>query len=201
MVAIITGDIINSRAVDPNKWMNKLKKVLESIGNEPKDWEIYRGDSFQLRVNPDRALDAAVRLKSVIKQFKELDVRMAIGIGEVDYEGAKITESNGSAFVRSGECFEALKKETLAISSPNAQFDKTINTMLSLASLTMDSWTPASSEIIRLSLENPTKKQIDLAKMMEKPKPQSNISIGLKRGGFDEIQRLLNYYKDEIPKI
>jgi hypothetical protein len=199
MVAIITGDIINSRAVDPNKWMSKLKDVLKSIGNEPKDWEIYRGDSFQLRVNPERALYVAIRLKSVIKQFKALDVRMAIGIGEVDYEGAKITESNGSAFIRSGECFEALKKDTLAISSPNAQFDKTINTMLSLASLTMDNWTPASSEIISLSLENPIKKQIDLAKMMDKP--QSNISIGLKRGGFDEIQRLMNYYKDEISKI
>lgn len=199
MVAIITGDIINSRAVDPNKWMSKLKDVLKSIGNEPKEWEIYRGDSFQLRVNPERALYVAIHLKSVIKQFKALNVRMAIGMGEVDYEGAKITESNGSAFLRSGECFEALKKDTLAISSPNAQFDKTINTMLSLASLTMDNWTPASSEIISLSLENPTKKQIDLAKMMDKP--QSNISIGLKRGGFDEIQRLMHYYKDEISKI
>lgn len=199
MIAIITGDIINSRSENPQRWMNKLKEMLNTIGNEPKDWEIYRGDSFQIRVTPDQALNVAIRIKATIRQFKELDVRMAIGIGEIDYEGTKITESNGSAFIHSGDCFESLKKETLAISSPNEQFDKTINTMLSLASLTMDGWTPAASEIIHASLEHPTKKQIDLAKILNKP--QSNISIGLKRGGFDEIQRLMDYYQKEISSI
>lgn len=199
MVAIITGDIVNSRAVDPKKWMIKLKETLKTVGNEPKDWEIYRGDSFQLRVSPEQALNVAIRIKSTVRQFKELDVRMAIGIGEIDYEGVKITESNGTAFVRSGDGFESLKKETLVFSSPNTQFDKTINTMLSLASLTMDGWTPSASEIIQASLENPNSKQTELAKMLNKP--QSNISIGLKRGGFDEIQRLMEYYQKEISTI
>lgn len=199
MIAIITGDIINSRKEDPKKWMEKLKAVLNSIGKEPKDWEIYRGDSFQVRIQPEESLRLALRLKSAIKQYKDLDLRMAIGIGEVDYDSEKITESNGMAFVRSGECFEALKKETLAVRSSNKHFDKTINIMLSLASLTMDSWTPSSSEIISLSLQYPDKKQTDLAKLLNKP--QSNISIGLKRGGYDEIQKLLNYYKEEISKL
>src|SRR5690554_7794951 len=92
MIAVITGDIINSRSVDPLQWMVQLKEVLSSVGTEPKDWEIYRGDSFQLKVQPDQALYVALLLKATIKHFKDLDVRMAIGIGEVDYEGAKITD-------------------------------------------------------------------------------------------------------------
>ncbi len=199
MIAIITGDIINSRAVDPNKWIVKLKDVLSSIGTEPKDWEIYRGDSFQLRIHPKHALHTSILLKSSIKQFKKLDIRIAIGIGEIDYEGMKITESNGSAFIHSGECFEALKKDNLAIKTSNKHFDKTINTMLSLASLTMDAWSPSASEIISLSLKNPTKKQIELAKILNKS--QSNISIALKRGGYEEILGLLSYYEYEISKI
>ena len=199
MIAVITGDIINSRKEASNKWINKLKIVLNAIGNEPKDWEIYRGDSFQVRVKPEEALNLALQLKSAIKQFKNLDIRLAIGIGEIDFDSEKITESNGTAFVRSGECFEALKKETLAIRSSNKHFDKTINTMLSLASLTMDGWTPSSSAIISLSLQYPDKKQTDLAKLLNKP--QSNISIGLKRGGYYEIEKLLNYYKEEVQTL
>lgn len=199
MKAIITGDIVNSRSVDAEKWILKLKKALDLFGKEPKEWEIYRGDSFQLKIEPSRALHAAILLKAQIKQFKELDIRMSIGIGEVDYDSSKITESNGSAFLRSGECFETLKKDLLAISSPSKGFDKTMNVMLSLAGLAMDSWTPLSSEIIQLSLENPNMTQSEMAKLLDKS--QSNISIALKRGGFDEIQKLLTYFKEEVIKL
>src|SRR5680860_726664 len=115
MIAIITGDIINSRNVDAQKWMPELKTVLNKYGSEPKTWEIYRGDSFQIETLPIDALKAAILIKSTIKQFKALDVRLAIGIGEKTYESEKITESNGSAFVYSGEAFEKLKKQTLSI--------------------------------------------------------------------------------------
>jgi hypothetical protein len=30
----------------------RFKDILKDYGNEPKDWEIYRGDSFQLIINP-----------------------------------------------------------------------------------------------------------------------------------------------------
>jgi hypothetical protein len=200
MIAVITGDIINSRSVDPSQWMVNLKEVLNSVGTEPKDWEIYRGDSFQLKVQPDQALYVALLLKATINHFKDLDVRLAIGIGEVDYEGSKITESNGSAFIRSGECFETLKKETLAISTGKEVFDRNMNLMLSLATLTINTWTPVSSEIIKAALLHPEKNQKELAQLLNK-KSQGTISEGLKRGGFDEIQRLMNYYKDEISRI
>ena len=199
MKAIITGDIVNSRSVEAKQWVPKLKKALNLFGSEPKSWEIYRGDSFQLKVEPAIALHAAILIKSEIKQFKELDVRMSIGIGAIEYDTSKITESNGSAFSRSGECFENLKKELLQIKSNSENFDKTLNVMLSLAGLSMNDWTPLSSEIIQISLENPEMTQLEIAKLLDKS--QSNISIALKRGGFDEIQKLLNYYKEEITTL
>ncbi len=196
MWAIITGDIINSRAIDAQQWMEKLKETLNSIGKEPIDWEVYRGDSFQLRVPACDALLIALLLKTTIRQFKELDIRQAIGIGEITYEAKRITESNGSAFIRSGECFETLKKETIALSSPWSDFDRVINTMLPLAALTMDNWTPTSSETIKKSLENPEMRQTDLAISLDKS--QSNVSADLKRGGYDEIQKMVHYFNQEI---
>ena len=110
MIAVITGDIINSSDKEPKVWLKVLKQVLGKYGETPKDWVIYRGDSFQLSINPEDALVVAIQIKSGIKQIEDLDVRLGIGLGEIDFESSKITESNGSAFVRSGESFEDLKK-------------------------------------------------------------------------------------------
>lgn len=199
MTSIITGDIINSRKKIPETWMIKLKHTLNSLGNTPKDWEIFRGDSFQLEVLPKDALKACILIKSAIKQFKSLDVRLAIGLGNKTYEAKTITESNGSAFINSGECFEGLKKQTLALQSNFQDFNTTINTMLELASFIMDKWTVTSSTIINTKLNNPNLNQKELAKLLEKS--QSNISEGLKRGGYDEILKLLHYYNTQVKTL
>ena len=199
MVAVITGDIVNSREVNAQLWLKELKDELNNFGSEWTDWEIYRGDSFQFKIEPIKALELAISIKARLKQFKELDVRIAIGIGEIDYKAKRVTESNGSAFVFSGECFESLKKSNLEIRSPWSDFDKTMNLLLNLAALTMDSWSPVSSQIILEGLRFPELNQIELADKLKK-KSQGTISEGLKRGGYDEIQKLLLYYKEETIK-
>jgi hypothetical protein len=196
MVAIITGDIVNSRNVDVKKWMPELITVLNKYGSEPKNWEIYRSDSFQIEVLPNDALKVAILIKSTAKQFKSLDVRLAIGIGEKTYESEKITESSGSAFIYSGESFEKLKKQTLTIQTIWKDFNQTMNLMFGLATLTMDSWSKTSSLIIKTAIESDHINQKELALLLNKK--QSNISTSLKRGGFDEIQKLLRYYQQKI---
>ncbi len=196
MTSIITGDIINSRASDPKIWIDILKSELKKYGEEPQHWEIYRGDSFQFEVNPKNALKAAILLKAGIKQFKTIDVRLAIGIGEKTYTAKSITESNGNAFIYSGECFENLKKTTLAIKSKDSIFDKQINIMIELALLTMDNWTPVASSFFKAAIENPNSNQSELAKMLNRE--QSDISKGLKRAGYDEIYKLIQFYEAQF---
>jgi SatD family (SatD) len=200
MEAIITGDLINSRQVEPSEWMPALKKVLKKYGKEPKNWEIFRGDSFQLNTKPEDALMAAILIKAKIKQWKNLDVRIGIGIGEITYQAAKITESNGTAFLNSGECFEELKKQTLAIKTPNKDLNETLNLMIELASLTIDRWTETAAKLIKLKIENQNLNQKDLANLLNKT-AQGTISEGLKRAGYDEIQKLLDYYKLKISEL
>ncbi|WP_159020132.1 SatD family protein [Algibacter sp. L3A6] len=199
MTSIITGDIINSKSSEPKKWLDALKEVLNQYGRQPKQWDVFRGDSFQLETAPEDALKAAVLIKSSIKQFKNIDVRIAIGIGEKTYTSDKITESNGTAFINSGECFDDLKKTTLAIKSPFEQFDLQTNIMFELALLTINSWTTTSAKLIKTAIENPELTQVELANHFETT--QSNISKGLKRGGFDEISKLLNYYNAQVKTL
>ncbi len=199
MTSIITGDIINSKESDPITWLEVLKTIFNKVGSEPSQWEIYRGDSFQLEVKPEYALEIAILIKSTIKQFKHIDVRLAIGIGNKTYNSNKITEANGSAFVNSGECFELLKKNTLAIKSPFTAFDTQINIMLELAQLTMNTWTITTAALVKVALENPTFNQKQLANYFNKT--QGNISQGLKRSGFDEISKMMHYYKSQIKTV
>lgn len=199
MTSIITGDIINSKKSTPKNWLEALKNTLNSFGKTPHTWEVYRGDSFQLEIDPEQALQASILIKTTIKQFEHLDVRLAIGIGEKTYQSKNITESNGSAFVNSGECFENLKKTTLAIKSPFNSFDTALNIMLELAQLTINNWSSTSAILVKTTLENPDLNQNQLAKIFNKT--QGNVSQGLKRSGFDEISKLLDYYKTQIQSL
>ena len=199
MVSIITGDVINSKTKEPVNWMPLLKRALKKYGNEPKEWEIYRGDSFQLEVSVEKALEAAILIKSTLKQIKGLDVRLAIGIGKKSFESNKITESNGSAFVNSGECFDSLKKSQIALRSGNSRLDIQMNLILDLAQLTMNNWTPKSAESIRIAIENPNLNQKELSQLLKKS--PSTVNKGLKIAGYEEIMKLESYYREQIKTL
>ena len=196
MIAVLTGDIINSRQGQTSLWLNQLKSTLNLYGQTPKDWEIFRGDSFQLKTNPENALRIALHIKAVIKQVKPYDVRIAIGLGEQSYDSKTISESNGTAFVNSGEGFESLKKQTLTVVSENKKWDNTINIMINLALLTANSCSNTVAKVISTVIENPEKNQNDIALLLGKS--QSTISEALKRGGYEEIMQLNAFYKEQI---
>jgi len=196
MVAVLTGDIINSKKGEAANWLKNLKNTLNTFGDEPSTWEIYRGDSFQIEINPLQALKAAIRIKANIKKEKHLDARIAIGIGDKSYNSKKITSSNGTAFVNSGECFDSLKKMNLAIKTPWAEFDEQMNLLLELALLTINGWLPATATVVSAALEHENLSQKELAKTLNKS--QSSISEALSRAGYDELNKLIKVYQKKI---
>jgi len=199
MLAVITGDIVNSRQGQVTDWLKNLKEILNQYGKEPKQWEIFRGDSFQLALTPENALLAAIHIKAGIKQTKAQDVRMAIGLGSETHTAQKITESNGTAYVLSGDCFDLLKKHTLALRSTNVEFDKLLNIMISLALLTANSWSTTVAQVVKMAIEYPEKSQKEIAQILNKS--QSSVSEALKRGGFEEIMSLNNFYQIKISEL
>lgn len=199
VIAIITADIINSRKITSEKWLETLQSILDKYGKNPLNWEIYRGDSFQLEIPVVKALEAAFRIKSTIKQFKLLDVRMAIGIGEVNYRSDNIMTSNGSAFIHSGECFGNLEKRTLGIKTPWEKFNHKMNVMLQLACLTADKWSVISSKTVAYHLVHPLVSQRKAALAFKKS--QGRVSESLQRAGFKEIKQLIDYYAEEIQTL
>ena len=196
IVAILTGDIVNSRSEDPEKWMIRLKAVLNETGKSPESWEIFRGDTFQLETTVQDALKKAIQVKASIKQDKNLDVRIAIGIGKQEYKKESITESNGEAYIHSGSCFNELKKRRLAIKTPWPEFDEEWNLYIKLASLSIDQLAPKTAAILKAAMDHPEMNQQQLADQLQKN--QSTISESLNRAGFDELQSMLNRYQNQI---
>ena len=199
MICVITGDIINSKNHDPSSWMAPLKKELNKAGKSPGNWEIYRGDSFQvLLTKPEHFLLFAISIKSAIKSIKKLDVRMAIGIGEITFKTEKITESNGSAFVNSGEKFERLKeeKQNLAIKSNWPDFDREMNLYLKLSLIAMDNWTVNAAQTISKVIENKDTSQADLGQLLGIN--QSAVSSRLKRAYYEEVMEVNSMFQSKL---
>lgn len=184
MIAIITGDIINSRTIAVEQWLPVLEDVLGKFGSREKDWEVFRGDSFQLEVAPENVVKTAIYLKTAIKAIG-LDLRIGIGIGNKNFVGDTIKESNGEAFILAGEAFEALKKRTLSIKTRSEKTNLQINRIFDLLMLIVEKWNVNISETIRLALDFPDLNQIALAEKMNKK--QSQISRELTKSGFDEV--------------
>ena len=71
--------------------------------------------------------------------------------------------------------------------------------MLSLSLLTANNWSSTVAKVIKTSLENPEKNQKKIAQLLLKS--QSGVSEALKRGGFEEIMLMNNFYKLQISKL
>ncbi|WP_057936489.1 hypothetical protein [Algoriphagus resistens] len=212
MIALLTGDIINSRGLkDQNLWIYPLKKLLGNWGQTPKQWEIFRGDSFQLEVpDPSESLLIALQIKALIKSLHNpdgnkrsspIDVRMAIGIGTKTYDADRISESNGEAFVRSGEKFEQLKSEmiTLAINSPWSEWNDEINLYLKLAGIQMDSWSISSGELMSEILSNPDRTQTQIGEILNIN--QNSVSKRYKAAHGEDILALEKLFRKKLSQL
>lgn len=195
---VLTGDIINSRKSNSEHWLPKLKEVLAEI-TEKDNWEIYRGDSFQLILKEKDCLAATMKIKSAMKSI-QMDVRVAIGLGEIEFHASKISESNGSAFIHSGRKLELLKKETLGIATDNPTFNERFEVILNLIDFISSAWKPSTAEVVYETLKKPELNQSELAKILQK-KSQGTISSALKRAGFEEIRNVLMLYEKEIQEL
>jgi hypothetical protein len=196
MIAVVTGDIINSRRVNSEIWLPRLKEYLSKIIPDTEKWEIYRGDSFQIEVDIAKALEIAICIKALIKSNGKIDARMSIGIGDKNFKGIKVTESYGTAYVNSGESLENIKNTTLALKSPFDEFNDYFNPILKLVSFITTDWKPVTSETIFYALTHRGLMQKEVAERLEKD--PTTVNKALKRGGYDEIVEIINLYSKKI---
>ena len=199
MIAVITGDIIHSKRHEPEQWLGVLKKLFKGSSELLTDWEIYRGDEFQVEIpNPENALLMALKIKATIKTISTLDVRLSIGLGEKTYTGKSVSESNGPAFSNSGEQLSKMKKQkiNLLIKSDNEALDKELNIIFKLGAVIWDNWSEVSAELALILLQNPHQVQEKIAQTLGIK--QAAVSQRFKRSEMALVLETERYYKDKI---
>ncbi|MFN3997656.1 hypothetical protein [Algoriphagus sp.] len=212
MIAVIKGDIIHSRKLrNPEPWLKPLQELFSQWGETPKNWELVWGDFFQLEIkNPEEALHRAIQIKILIKKIQSeenqknsspIDVRISIGIGEKNYTGVKISESNGPAFINAGEKFDRLKKEkiNLAIQSPWKELDEEINLYLKLAGIVMDSWSISSAELMEVVWNHPNITQEEIGEKLGIK--QNSVSGRWNRTHVVDLMEIEKVYRKRIKKL
>lgn len=203
MIAILTGDIINSRSQkSPETWLKPFKEFLNKhVGQSPQSWEIFRGDSFQLMVPPQMALRVALHIKAILRSLGNTDARISIGLGNQTFSGESISESSGIAHVNSGEQFEEIKstKQNLVIRSPWPDFDEEMNLFFRFLAIVMENWSEVAAETASLIWNEKSLSQVDLARRLGISQP--SVSARYNRARLEEIQELLSYFEKRVNQL
>lgn len=161
--AIITGDIVDSTkmvADERNSMLHMLQSLPELLVPLTKiDLEIFRGDSFQIKVqNPIDSLKAALAIRAHIRSFKfteynsQWDARLAIGIGTLEYENGSLATSDGEAYRASGRGLDSIGKGRLSIDTPWDEVNKELLVSTAFADDIVSGWTQSQSRVMFQSL-------------------------------------------------
>ena len=212
MIAVLTADLIDSTSYSESLMSHVMAVLKEEFADIEKkypssDFNIYRGDSFQgVLKNPAEALAVMLQIKTAILsisttkkgKLREADLRIAIGIGSLDYHGNSVEESNGQAFQFSGRSLDEMKAEgrKTRLKTPNDTINGEFDASLFLLDEISDRWSTASAEVIYFLLKGFKEKEI----ASELGISQSAVNQRKKAAGWDAVNALLVRYNNIIFK-
>ncbi|MUP45778.1 hypothetical protein E0K83_08470 [Gramella sp. BOM4] len=215
MIAVLSADLLSSSTYPKELLELTIGKLnrefgdLSKLTHTPSEFEIYRGDSFQgIIYDPSDALRLALRIKTAVNSLhlendkinrafkRQVDLRMAIGIGSYDFKRESILESNGQAFQFSGRTLDEMKSDgrKIRLKTPDNNINDEFETSLLLLDTLSEKWSTASAEVIYYLLNE--FKETEIA--AELGISQSAVNQRKKAAGWEAIDVLLKRYKTVI---
>ena len=203
--AVITGDVVNSSRLTSNerkKLLKCLSRFFEQANKLFPDFkaEQFRGDSIQavLTNNRSKALQTALILQSYLIS-EDYNIRLAVGVGEINFTGTSIVTSDGSAFQMSGPLVDELKKrnELLGIAIANPIFNDEWQVHTTALNYLIERWTKQQAEAIHLQLQN--LKQEEIAGKLKISQP--SVHQRLQAAGWPVINKVLQRFENVIPAL
>jgi hypothetical protein len=214
--AVITGDVVGSSLLSVEK-RRILPEVIRSVSDRlqenfsalPHPVEIFRGDSWQYLVNdPALSLRTALYFRAEVRStmdVKDLDTRIAIGIGTIDFlpEG-NLSGGDGPAFRLSGAALDSLDKGTrLAVAFPGtvkSNLTRALDVILTLLDQECQRWTLRQSASVSGALLDYTQQEIS-RRCFGGGISQQAVAQHLQRAGWGPLERTLDFYEWVLPQI
>jgi hypothetical protein len=193
--AVITADIVNFSLAPVSvqkKWVVQLGSLLQE-----QKFEFYRGDSFQVLLkDPQAALGISLQVRALARQHSlQHDIRTSIGIGTVNVPVRTLATASGEAFVLSGRTFDRLEGEDrMAIQTSDYTANMALGPIAQFADFLAKRWTKKQAEVMARLLVGESQEHI--GKKLRKA--QSTVNKHAQAGGWAELRRLLEAYKQVI---
>jgi hypothetical protein len=127
----------------------------------------------------------------------DFDIRLAVGIGEVDFiKKNKLTSSDGEAFRLSGEALDSLKYEPqrLTVKTFKPEFNEALEPAVLLLDALIQKWTLNGAELVLYLLQN--KKEEEIASLLNIS--QSAVNQRKKNAQWFAIEKLIQYFEKMI---
>ncbi len=222
-VAVITGDVIAFKSL-PASVRSRMPQVIVDAGRSfndafgpamPWDADVFRGDGWQALIeDPVQGLRAALFFRAYIRSVvtgHNVDTRMAIGIGPVDYvPPGNIAAGDGAAYRASGSLLgkmNSARKGRIRCTfahPPERERDfledtpdqELIDAVVRLAGTIGDSWRSRRALAVTGALKGWTQAVI----AQNWPGPISRQAVGkhLQRAGWDAISHGLAVFEGKM---
>ena len=185
-------------------------------------FEMFRGDSLQCVIsNKENVLRVALMIRAWMKSYSPLktetkqmqyqaigklktkgyfsgqqDIRLAIGIGKVDFLKNKLSDSDGEAFHLSGQGLDSLKDTSyrMIVQTTDKKFNETIEAVMPLLDAVLEKWTSNQAEIILYKLKDYKEEQIALQIGIS----QSAVNQRTKTSQWSAIEKLVVWFEKTI---
>ena len=202
--SVITGDIVNSTKL-PGALEKSLVKAIHEIF-QPYPFEFYRGDSFQAYIREGaKSLQKVLLCRTVAIGLTPddsepiSDVRISIGIGEIEGSVAVLGSAKGEAFLLSGRSFDELEKTEarLIITSGNNLANTGLQVIADYINAIFKMMTGKQAEVIFELLKGQTQQEV--AKLLKRSK--STIHQHVISGRWNEVEKLLKQYENIINQL
>lgn len=199
--AVITGDFVNSLALElphKNKIKKELKDFFDGLAETKGSLNFYRGDSFQgLIEDSKQALKRTLQLKCLMKinsPIKGQEVRISLGLGEIDIWPNAEQEGDGPAYVLSGRNLSILEKSkrNLSIVGGNKHHNQDFSVYCEVLDYISSNWTIEQAEAIFYLLEGMT--QMDIAEKLGISQP--SVFERKKAGNWNLVKSIVKRYEE-----
>lgn len=219
MYASITGDIISSKNISLSQRDLILEKLQTDFNNISENFplrypfEFLRGDSFQgVTTDLKDALKITLSIKAIFKKngittsdslnkkngrsYKNLDARISIGLGPIEYLHQQLSLSDGTALQLSGRSLEKMKSlnQKLIVTTEHDEINRELRVELKLLDAIIEKWTTHSAEVVYYLLqgnnETQTAQKLGIS--------QSAVNQRKKTANWDAIVMLLDNFESLI---
>ena len=203
VIAVITGDIVDSRALSQSTFrqvMGNLESLLQVFqARSLCEFDIFRGDSFQLTTAAEQAATMATQIDLTLRSAEPaVEVRQCIGLGLGGAYQASVKRATGPAYLLSGHGLDEMKGRGLKVCSDNVPFQTHCDLMTRFFDSHLARLTAVQAAVVVAYLNEDNKSHEHLASVLDKKR--SNVTRILNASQYHLITDYLIYYAEQVKK-